>query len=365
VQRQNNTSAWGEHSGAVGLQLGLQNVSTGAHAEELLAPAESRRIAGYIFEELKMAGGRKVQVAGRVEHVKIDGTGALFPGDPASGFLPPPDEPDEFASKPGFTPISGSIGFLQDLPNGMVASLTLQHVERAPEITELFSKGAHHASHSFEIGNPDLKIEKAQSIEIGLKKAGGPFRFDGSAYYTRYRNFIYRHETGVECGEDFDTCGIEDEFHQIYYNQRAATFYGAEVAVQLDVAPIAGGMWGVDGQYDFVHAKFNDGSYLPRIPPRRLGGGLFWRNENWLARVSLLHAFAQNRLAEDETSTSSYNLMRAELSYRQKLPDGRSVSFGVTGDNLLNERIRNHSAFNKDDVLQPGRNIRGFAKVTF
>ena len=26
------------------------------------------------------------------------------------------------------------------------------------------------------------------------------------------------------------------------------------------------GMWGVDGQYDFVHAKFDDGEYVPRMP---------------------------------------------------------------------------------------------------
>lgn len=369
VQRLSNTSAWGGHSGAFGVQLGLQNVSTGAHAEELLAPAESRRVAGYVFEELRMAGGRRVQVAGRVEHVKVDGTAAFFPnGDPQNGFIwtGPADDPVEFDSAPGFTPVSASIGFLQDWPNGVVASLTLQHVERSPEITELFSKGAHHASHTFEIGNPNLKIERAQSVEIGLKKAEGPLRFDATAYYTRYRNFIYRHETGVVCDEDFDTCGNGGtELHQIFYAQRAARLFGAEVAAQLDVAPLAGGWWGVNGQYDFVNAKFSDGSYVPRIPPHRLGGGLFWRNDNWFARVSLLHAFAQDRVSGEEAPTPGYNVLRAELSYRHDLPDGRSVTLGVTGDNLLNERMRNHAAFNKDDVLLPGRNIRGFAKLAF
>jgi len=368
-EHQTFTTALGEHSGALGFQFGSQKISTGGEAVELLAPADARRFAGYIFEEVKMAGGRRVQVAGRVEHVNVEGTGALFPGDPTSGFVYIGTDPDEFGASRNFLPVSGSIAFLQDLPGGLIASLALQHVERAPEATELYSKGAHHASHTFEIGNPDLKIEAANSVEIGLKKPEGPLRFDATAYYTRYRNFIYKHLTGIECGHEFDECTVppaaDAEFDQVFFAQRNATFYGAEIASQLDVAPVAGGMFGIDGQYDFVHAKFEDGGYVPRIPPHRLGGGLFWRSEHWFARVSLLHAFAQNKIADEETATPGYNLLRAELSYRQKLADGRGITLGLVGDNLLNERIRNHVAFNKDEVLLPGLNVRGFAKVTF
>lgn len=369
AERRRSTSALGEHSGALGFQFGNQKISTHGHEGELLAPADARRFAGYVFEELAMAGGRRVQVAGRVEHVNVKGTGSIFPDDPVNGFVYMGVDPDEFAASRNFLPVSGSIGFLQDLPGGLIASLTLQHVERAPEATELFSKGAHHASHTFEIGNPNLKIEAANSIEIGLKKPQGPLRFDATAYYTRYRNFIYKRLTGIECGHEFDECTVppapDAEFDQVFFDQRGATFYGVEIASQIDVAPLAGGMFGVDGQYDFVHAKFNDGSYVPRIPPHRLGGGLFWRNDHWFAHVSLLHAFAQNKIAAEETPTGSYNLLRAELSYRKSLENGRSVTLGLVGDNLLNERIRNHVSFNKDEVLLPGLNVRGFAKVTF
>ncbi|MCC6948081.1 MAG: TonB-dependent receptor [Bradyrhizobiaceae bacterium] len=369
TERGKTTSALGEHSGALGFQFGRQEISTGGEASELLAPANARRFAGYIFEEATMAGGRRVQVAGRVEYVNVKGTGAIFPGDPTGGFIFTGDDPDEFGASRNFLPVSGSVAFLQDLPGGLIASLALQHVERAPEATELYSKGAHHASHTFEIGNPNLKVEAANSVEIGLKKPQGPLRFDATAYYTRYRNFIYKHLTGIECGHEFDECTVppapDAEFDQVFFAQRDATFYGVEIAGQLDVAPLAGGAFGVDGQYDFVHAKFRDETWVPRIPPHRLGGGLFWRNDTWFARVSLLHAFAQNRIAGEETATPGYNLLRAELSYRRQLANGRSVTLGLVGDNLLNERIRNHVSFNKDEVLLPALNVRGFAKVTF
>jgi iron complex outermembrane receptor protein len=38
---------------------------------------------------------------------------------------------------------------------------------------------------------------------------------------------------------------------------------------------------------------------------------------------------------------------------------------GLVADNLLNDDIRNHVSFRKDEVLLPGRNVRLFAKFRF
>ena len=53
-------------------------------------------------------------------------------------------------------------------------------------------------------------IETAKSVEIGLRQATGPFRFEATAYYTRFNNFIYRRLTGMMCGDDFASCGNGD-----------------------------------------------------------------------------------------------------------------------------------------------------------
>ena len=102
---------------------------------------------------------------------------------------------------------------------------------------------------------------------------------------------------------------------------------------QLDVAPLGTGLWGVDAQYDIVRATFTDGTNVPRIPPRRLGGGVYWRDDHWFTRVGLLHAFAQNNPGENETPTTGYDLLRAELAYRKKLNPlyhGMSeIAFGI------------------------------------
>ena len=95
-----------------------------------------------------------------------------------------------------------------------------------------------------------------------------------------------------------------------------------------------------------VRATFTDGTNVPRIPPVRVGGGLFWRDANWLTRINLLHAFAQNDVAPiGETPTAGYNLLKAEVSYKTKLDPSwfgaREMMVGLVGNNLLNENIRN------------------------
>jgi iron complex outermembrane receptor protein len=160
------------------------------------------------------------------------------------------------------------------------------------------------------------------------------------------------------------------ELNQAVYSQQNATFRGGEFQFQYDVMPVWNGIWGIEGQYDIVRATFDDGTNVPRIPPQRLGGGLFYRDANWFARVNLLHAFAQNDVSGTETPTPGYNRLRAELSYTTKLTKtdwwgAQQFTFGVVGDNLLNEDIRNAVAYNKDQVLMPGLGVRIFANVKY
>lgn len=130
-------------------------------------------------------------------------------------------------------------------------------------------------------------------------------------------------------------------------------------------------MFGIENQFDVVRATFSDGTNVPRIPPVRIGGGVFWRDANWLARVRVLHAFAQNNVAAiAETTTGSYDDLRAELSYNWKparlaANDLREVSVGISGSNLLNRDIRNSVSYSKGDVLMPGASLRVFTAVKY
>ena len=111
-------------------------------------------------------------------------------------------------------------------------------------------------------------------------------------------------------------------------------------------------------------ARFDDaqGGNVPRIPPHRAGAGIYYRDINWLARIGFLHAFDQNRIGENETPTEGYTLLNADLAYTFKL-DPRlgaipEMTIGLKGLNLLDDDVRNHVSFKKDEVLEPGRTIR-------
>jgi len=208
-----------------------------------------------------------------------------------------------------------------------VASLNGSYAERAPTAFELYSRGAHDAMETFEIGNPNLKKERARTIEAGIGRADGSLRLDATGYYTRYTGFIYKRDTGNRCGDDFASCGSDDELQQVVYSQRNATFYGTEIGVQLDMIPVGNGFAGIDTQYDFVHAQFDDGSYVPHIPPHRVGSGLFLRADGWFARVSLLHAFAHTEVSPLETVTPGFDDLRAEISYTKPLD---SAAYGAS-----------------------------------
>ena len=348
--------------GAQGSHQRLTAPGFDGDAGGLFDPNRTTSIAGYIFNELKFNDAFKMQLAGRIEQVKVAGS--------TPDLLVDPDT--VIARDRSFTPKSVALGFLQNLPWDLVASLTGQYVERAPRAPELLSRGVHEATGTFDIGDPNLKTEIAKSVEVGLRRARGPFRFEATAYYTKFTGFIFRRLTGETCDGDFASCtpaGGGTELNQAIYTQRDATFRGGEIQAQFDVAPVAGGMFGVDGQYDIVRATFSDGTNVPRLPPQRYGGGVFWRDPAWFVRVGLLHAAAQHNIAANETPTAGYNLLKAVVSYTKRLKEApgwpTEVSVGLIGDNLLNEDIRNAVSFKKDEVLLPGRTVRAFASARF
>ena len=358
-------TTFGKVTGALGAQFGRRNISTDGEAGTLLRPTETKTAAVYLFEELAASERLRFQAAGRVESSNVRGFATTFPSD----FLPGLDEPPEARRRREFMPMSAAIGAIYTLPYGIAASLNAQYVERAPASPELFSRGAHDATATFEIGDPNLKKEIARTVEVGLRKADGPYRFDATGYYTRFNGFIYKRFTGVSCGDAFGSCGQDDELRQIVYSQRGATFTGAEIQAQLDLLPVGPGFVGVDGQYDFVRAEFDDGTFVPRIPPHRAGAGLFYRDDRWFARVGILHAFAHTELGLLETATPDYTLLKAEVSYRKALDPNafgfKEVRVGVVGDNLLDDEVRNSASFKKDEVLLPGRTVRLFMAAKF
>jgi iron complex outermembrane receptor protein len=363
VEHQAVLTALGELRGAVGVHFARKRTTAlSFEGDGLLDPARTASLAAFWFEELQLTRKLRLQAALRLEQTTVEGVGL----DGAT--------PKAFART--FMPLSASLGVLYELPGSVVLRLTGQHSERAPADAELLSKGMHEATGTFEIGSPLLTKEQAETFEVGLRKATGAFRFDAAAFFTKFDGFIYKGLTGVECNATLASCGAADPneelLDQVLYQQRKAIFYGVELLGELDIGRIWGGVWGIDGRYDFVHAMFDDaeGGNVPRLPPHRAGLGLYYRDLNWLARLGFLHAFDQDRVGASETSTKGYTLLNAGLAYTFKLDPGAGLNglvpemtIGLKGENLLDDDVRNHVSFKAHEVVLPGRTIRVYGAV--
>ena len=167
---------------AFGLQAGHQELTAPSPDDPtsplngLWDPNKNTKVAGYVFNELKFTETTKAQIAGRIERVNLTGTTPAFIPELFDLAVNPGDIGPPTARNLNFTPKSASIGLIQNLPGQLVASITAQYVERAPKPAELFSRGGHDATGTFDIGNPNLGIETAKSVEVGLRRATGPLR---------------------------------------------------------------------------------------------------------------------------------------------------------------------------------------------
>jgi iron complex outermembrane receptor protein len=288
-------------------------------------------------------GALQLQAALRVEQTRVSGT-------PGAG-LP---------TERTFTPVSVSAGFTYDVSKSLRLGLTAASAARAPAQTELFARGPHDGPQTFETGDPDLKIERANSLEGTLRYTfGSKGRIEASAWGVRFNNYIFGALTGRTCDEE-GSCAVDsgEELKELNYTQRDATFWGAEIKAFVPLARVGGGELAGQVLGDYVRAKFSNGAGdVPRIQPGRIGGGLHWENDSVDASFLVLQVGAQHHVGVADLPTDSYTSVDAQVGWRpfKTKPD---LEMLLVGHNLADETIRNATALNKDLVVMPGRDIR-------
>jgi hypothetical protein len=139
-----------------------------------------------------------------------------------------------------------------------------------------------------------VRITARASAHQSKFTSKGEWRLQAYAIVVRFwagvlyavRRFIFRRLTSNTCDESSCVAANDPnplELKQPIYSQRDATFRGVEFQSQYDLMPLWTGMLGVEDQFDTVRATFTEGTNVPRIPPVRVGGGVYWRDDNCLA----------------------------------------------------------------------------------
>ena len=239
-------------------------------------------------------------------------------------------------------PFSVSGAAIWEAPSGYSVAVSLARSQRAPTAQELFARGVHLATNTYEIGDAGLDKETAHSIDVTFRKSAGSTHFTLGAYHQDFDGYIFA-----------ETLDRFEDFRLIRYVAGDATFTGVDGEIHHSLNENVG--LAVFG--DYVRAKLKDGGGdLPRIPAARLGARGDLRLGNFSADAEYFRVFEQDRIADYETRTPGYDMVNATVSYR--LPFGeRSAELYVRGSNLTNALAYNHTSFIKDASPLRGRNF--------
>jgi iron complex outermembrane receptor protein len=334
---------------AFGVQGQHRDLSALGEGEDFLAPSVSESLAAYVFARAPLSNALDVEASVRVENATRDGV-------PVSG-VPVSVE---------YTPFSAALGLVWDVSEPLTLGLTATTAARAPGPAELFARGPHEGTGTYEIGDPNLKTERANSLEATVRWATDNLDLHAAAWWSGYRGFVYSRLTGNTC-DDAGVCilGPGEELKEVFIDQDGAALWGFEAQGKFTLGEAWGGGFGMTAQADYVSGELDGGQPIPRLTPFRFGGGLFFESAVAVAQIKVLRVSSRDDTAPFETPTDGYVDIGANVSWRLYEQNGSALDVTVSGRNLANVEQRNAVSFVKDDVVMPGRDVRLIARLTF
>jgi iron complex outermembrane receptor protein len=306
--------------------------------EKALPPNTTSQFGVFALESYS-AGKLKAEVGGRYERQNVHGD-----ADPVVG------NPDITRT---FDAFSGSVGASYGT-SALRVGLNASHTERAPGAEELYINGPHPGTQAFEIGNPNLKKEVSNGLELSLHGSGDGYSFSASAYYQHFSHYIYEQATGA----------VEDELPVYQQRQASARYLGFEAEASARLATIGAVTINADALADYVRATVVNVGPAPRIPPLRMLAGLEAQAGTVNARVEVEKVTRQNRVAPLETPTNGYTMVNASVSF-MPLRGHKEVNLTLSANNIFDVDARRHASFLKDYAPLAGRDIRLSARLSF
>ena len=359
LQLMGSHRAVGRLKGSVGGSLLSRDF--GAVGAEALSPAvDQKGFAAFMYEEVTWPHVT-LQFGGRADHTNYTPLG----------------EPER-----DFTNGSASAGVLlrpAAANDRLTLAASVAHAARPPALEELFFFGVHHGNFALEVGDPNLKSERALGIDLSLRwrapRASGELTYfrndirdyifrrqiDHEEFEGRRDEFIARfggrepsghaeHEGEEHEGEEHE----EEEIAFVEFVGADAVLHGIEAHSDFQITPQVSAEVGLD----FVRGSLKDiDTSLPRIPPLKFRGGLRYQRNALQVGGQIIAAARQDRVSGIETETEGYTLLRLYGSYSFDT-SGAVSTITLRLDNVTNELYRNHLSLIKDVVPEIGRNLK-------
>ena len=288
---------------------------------------------------------------------------------------------------------NASIGFVSKQSDTIKFSGNLHYSERLPETSELYSSGAHHATESFEMGNPNLENEESIGVEFSLSNNRGDFNQKVTVFYNDYKNFIFQNDTGektstelyrlldLATGNDEEIEGLNtlaqnvDQSLPIYVLANSEEVDEFEAMSIRQYSGVEAKLYGIEYEFDYkldstryvtgfvdsITAKNETNNIsLPRIPPYRIGLSYNQDFGDYKFSLNAIHYGDQDDLGNGEEFTDDYTVLNARLGY-------------TINDSELYLKVNNlsdtlgfvHSSFLKERAPIAGRSFEIGYNLTF
>jgi iron complex outermembrane recepter protein len=333
--------------------LNLLDKQLGVSGAEAYIPNARSKNQALLYVAEKRFGGIRTEFGFRHENAKV------IP-DPASSFS---------AQQFNLNTLSGGINVPIALGFSLLSNISKN--ERAPVAEELFAKGPHIATGTFEIGSASLQKERSTNIDLGVHYAAETVQLKVSAYRNRFTSFIYGQLTdsnGDGVPDRTDSSGIiqndpsqpgAGDLKRLAYLQARAIYRGIELEAQW--RPKASN-FSFRGFADLARGTLEGAAQgnAPRMSPTRISALVDYKtamgNGIFSGYLQAMRVQSVSRLAAQETPTDGYTLMNAEVAYKfSSSSDGPTVY--LQGRNLLNQVVRLHTSYIKDIAPMPGRTL--------
>jgi len=157
-----------------------------------------------------------------------------------------------------FNGFSASAGMRVPLGSRASFVANYQHSFRAPALEELYNNGPHPGILVFDIGNPNLKPEQGNGVDISVHDSTERAHIEAGLYYYDLSNYVYTAFSGA--------IDPESRLPIVDYAQGRSRYVGTEASLE---ARVLSHLW-LSGKLDYVRAELTEQKKsLPRIPPFR------------------------------------------------------------------------------------------------
>ena len=243
-----------------------------------------------------------------------------------------------------YSSLNATMGLRTDLGESGLMRINLSRGFRAPNLSELFSEGIHHATGRYEKGDKNLSNESNLQVDFSIMTFSEKSKFEFDLFYNKINDYIYVNPTD----------SYVDNYQVYKYIQEDASLFGGEISYKRET-PLE---WlSHETTIEFISGKTAERENLPLIAPITLNHSFGFDFNNSSLDIGAIFKGKKQNISQFETKTDSYLLVNVSGSHDLNLLNN-NLTLGWSINNLFDKEYYDHlSRLKNFGIHEMGRNV--------